>query len=94
MSLSTLTVAQLPCVECRFIQYGTASHRACCQLQAIANLAQHHIERWGTQVESERAPFAKAADVIRMLKDTQSSICKELGRPHAAYPYCTSMLGG
>jgi hypothetical protein len=71
----------------------TATYDACCHIQAIANHAQHHIERWGGQTESESAPFAKAADMVQVVKNTQTSICKELGTAHAAYPYCTSMLG-
>ena len=63
------------------------------EFQAIANHAQHHIERWGSQIESEIAPFTKAAEVIEILQDTQTSIRKELGAAHAAYPYCTSILG-
>ena len=75
-------------------EYDTAMYDACCHFQAIANHAQHHIERWGSQIESEIAPFTKAAEVIEILQDTQTSIRKELGAAHAAYPYCTSMLGG
>ena len=59
----------------------------------MANYAQHHIERWGNPLESESGPFTKAADVIQVVKDTQASICDELGDTHVAYPYCTSMLG-
>ena len=57
------------------------------------NYAQHHIERWGTLLEHASAPLAKAADMIRVVKNARASIYEKLGAAHVAYSYCTSILG-